>query len=168
MIQIDKEYILSEENNFKCKIRYVPWNDYGFWTSYEIFISKTNVSTIKGWLRILKPFQETGEKQWKELDNPYSFTGDVDFAEKLFLLFTPEERKLIVKFINLQFEESNIWNSDAFRTSVLRDTTVDSFKEKQIEIRNLITSPYNIYDLITKNKIEIQIFVDKLIKGKVK
>lgn len=168
MIKIDKEYILSEESNLKCKIRYVSWNDYGFWTSFEVFISKKNVSTIKGWVHILKSFQEIGERQWIEINDPNSFTGDIDFAEQLFLLFTPEERKLIVEFLNLQFEESIIWNSNAFRTSVLRDKTLESFKETLIEIRNLILSPNNICKMIIKNQQEVNMFTEKLIKESIK
>lgn len=168
MIEIDKEYILSEESNLKCKIRYVSWNNYGFWTLFDVFISKTNVNTIKGWFHILKPFQEIGERQWKIINDPYSFTGDVDFAEKLFLLFTPEERKLIIKFLNLQVEESQIWNSKAFKESVLRDKSLESFKETQVEIRNLIFSPNNICRMIVKNQQIVQIFTEKLIKESTK
>ena len=168
MIEIDKEYILSEESNLKCKIRYVSWNNYGFWTLFDVFISKTNVNTIKGWFHILKPFQEIGERQWKKINDPYSFTGDIDFAEKLFLLFTPEERKLIIKFLNLQVEESQIWNSKAFKESVLRDKSLESFKETQVEIRNLIFSPNNICRMIVKNQQIVQMFTEKLIKESTK
>ena len=150
MIEINKPYVINKENKLTCWISYNSWNNFGYYTAYQVNISKNENVIARGWFHIIKKDQEINEKQWDEIISPISFSTDLEFAERLFVLCTVEERKKIVDFLNVQLDRSEFWKEPAFRISILRNKTLENFRKDLSKFKYYIMSPIDICDLLVK------------------
>lgn len=133
------------------------WNDYGFCTTYHLHASKRltrGKTSYLGSMRIMKVGQTTNDANL--LGMIFSPTGGVftklpedyfmvSFSLELFkgvslLLKLQKDRIMFLQSLNVMFDSSHplyetVKNQDCFNSSVLRNSTIDSFvlkKAKQI------------------------------------
>jgi len=140
---------LGSNNEDRFRLTFRNWNDYGFYTLYEMWITPKGIDHAYkiADLRIMNIGQKFGEKPGWIPCIPWVFISSTDSAENLFMMLTPEQRKDLEKTLVIRYDCEIVKNETVFNKSVNRDSTIDEFVTKQSRIKALIQSPINMRDM---------------------
>ena len=131
------KYILEDSN----------WNDYGYYTRYGLYLPiKDSARLTLAGLFILKYKLDIDEVHWfnEERRNFTTFICNIESAYNLLLFLSPIERKELISKLNIQFDNRLVKNEQAYKISILRDKSEESFLSEQKEIEKIVTCPLDI------------------------
>ena len=149
-------------NNAKYILEDSNWNDYGYYTRYGLYLPiKDNTRLTLAGLFILKYKLDIDEVHWfnEERQNFTTFICNIESAYNLLLFLSPIERKEIISRLNIQFDNRLVKNEQAYKYSVLRDKSEESFLNEQKEIENIVTCPLDIAKAIYEQKEKLKIYI---------
>ena len=140
--------------NYKYVLTDRGCNDFGFYTLHELFlITPQGQDNIKlADIRIFNFDQHFNERLNLNITNYVGFISNIESAERLILFLSPNERKELCSELHLNFTAGMYSKQPAFLKSVLRDTTIQQFEEKQSKIKAIVTIKENIASMIERNK----------------
>ena len=136
------KYILEDSN----------WNDYGYYTHYGLYLPIKNSARLTlAELFILKYKLDIDEVHWfsEERRNFTTFICNIKSAYNLLLFLSPIERKELISKLNIQFDNRLVKNEQAYKISILRDKSEESFLSEQKEIEKIVTCPLDIANAIS-------------------
>ena len=146
------KYILEDSN----------WNDYGYYTHYGLYLPiKNSVRLTLAELFILKYKLDIDEMHWfsEERRNFTTFICNIESAYNLLLFLSPIERKELISKLNIQFDNRFVKNEQAYKISILRDKSEESFLSKQKEIEKIVTCPLDIANAISMQKEKLKTYI---------
>lgn len=135
------------------------WNDHGYYTRYGLCLPiKDKVRLTLAGLFILKYRLDIDEVQWfsEKQRNLTTFISNIESAYNLLLFLSPIERKELISRLNVQFDNKLVKNEQAYKISVLRDKSEESFLSEQKEIENIVTCPLDIAKAICAQKEKLK------------
>ena len=144
---VDRNRTHEKFAGYKLLIFDRHWNDYGYYTLYNITYQQPNDfnNRLIGAVKIFNP--NHGENYRASITNihaPYvSFICNKTCAMALFLVLTPEERKELIETLHIKFDCTKYKSLRVFTESVLRGYTLESFIKEQDEIKKLMLSDIN-------------------------
>ena len=146
------KYILENSN----------WNDYGYYTRYGLYLPiKDNARLTLAGLFIIKYKLDIDEIHWfcEERRNFTTFICNIESAYNLLLFLSPIERKELISKLNIQFDNRFVKNEQAYKISILRDKSEESFLSEQKEIEKIVTCPLDIANAISMQKEKLKTFI---------
>ena len=146
------KYILEDSN----------WNDYGYYTRYGSYLPiKDSARLTLAGLFILKYKLDIDEVHWlnEERRNFTTFICNIESAYNLLLFLSPIERKELISKLNIQFDNRFVKNEQAYKISILRDKSEESFLSEQKEIEKIVTCPLDIANAISMQKEKLKTFI---------
>lgn len=146
------KYILENSN----------WNDYGYYTRYGLYLPiKDNARLMLAGLFIIKYKLDIDEIHWfcEERRNFTTFICNIESAYNLLLFLSPIERKELISKLNIQFDNSLVKNEQAYKISMLRDKSEESFLSEQKEIEKIVTCPLDIANAISMQKEKLKTYI---------
>lgn len=138
------------------------WNDYGYYTHYGLYLpTKDKVRLTLAGLLILKYKLDIDEVQWfsEKQRNFTTFICNIESAYNLLLFLSPIERQELISKLNIQFDNRLVKNEQAYKISVLRDKSEESFLSEQKEVENIVTCPLDIAKAIYAQKEKLKSFI---------
>lgn len=146
------KYILEDSN----------WNDYGYYTHYGLYLPIKNSARLAlAGLFILKYKLDIDEIHWfsEEHRNFTTFISNIESAYNLLLFLSPIERKELISKLNIQFDNRLVKNERAYKISILRDKSEESFLSEQKEIEKIVTCPLDIANAISMQKEKLKTYI---------
>lgn len=146
------KYILEDSN----------WNDYGYYTHYGLYLPIKNSARLTlAELFILKYKLDIDEVHWfsEERRNFTTFICNIKSAYNLLLFLSPIERKELISKLNIQFDNRLVKNEQAYKISILRDKSEESFLSEQKEIEKIVTCPLDIANAISMQKEKLKTYI---------
>ena len=146
------KYILENSN----------WNDYGYYTRYGLYLPiKDNARLTLAGLFIIKYKLDIDEIHWfcEERRNFTTFICNIESAYNLLLFLSPIERKELISKLNIQFDNRLVKNEQAYKISMLRDKSEESFLGEQKEIEKIVTCPLDIANAISMQKEKLKTYI---------
>ena len=112
-------------------------------------------------LFILKYKLDIDEVHWfsEERRNFTTFICNIESAYNLLLFLSPIERKELISKLNIQFDNRFVKNEQAYKISILRDKSEESFLSEQKEIEKIVTCPLDIANAITIQKEKLKTYI---------
>lgn len=140
--------------NYKYVLTDRGWNDYGYYTLHELFLltpeDQDNIKLAD--VRLFNYNQHFNERLDLNNTNYAGFISNVGSAERMLLFLSPEERKELCAALHINFTAGMYASQPAFLKSVLRDTTLEQFEERQRKIKSIVTLQEDIASMISRNK----------------
>ena len=146
------KYILEDSN----------WNDYGYYTHYGLYLPIKNSARLTlAELFILKYKLDIDEVHWfsEERRNFTTSICNIKSAYNLLLFLSPIERKELISKLNIQFDNRLVKNEQAYKISILRDKSEESFLSEQKEIEKIVTCPLDIANAISMQKEKLKTYI---------
>ena len=112
-------------------------------------------------LFILKYKLDIDEVHWfsEERRNFTTFICNIKSAYNLLLFLSPIERKELISKLNIQFDNRLVKNEQAYKISILRDKSEESFLSEQKEIEKIVTCPLDIANAISMQKEKLKTYI---------
>lgn len=95
----------------------------------------------------------------EERRNFTTFICNIESAYNLLLFLSPIERKELISKLNIQFDNSLVKNEQAYKISMLRDKSEESFLSEQKEIEKIVTCPLDIANAISMQKEKLKTYI---------
>lgn len=153
-------------NNAKTlSLFYRNWNDFGYYTLFSLSLDApaSYSSYTLALIRVMYFGQESRENpQYGDLQRMRVFICDVEGAERIFLMLSPSERLELEKVLGIGYDVSLVMGEPAFQKSVLRCTTLDEFQKTQLRIKELMHSNIDASAMLSKNKQQLQLYMNDL------
>lgn len=147
------------QNEVKLYLAHTGYNDFGYYTMFDLYLvlpESQNVNMKIATIKIIEKGQKVGECVDVINSNTfYSFIMDEEGAMLITIFLTPQERKELVKSLNICFSTNEVKDEDVYHTSVLRGINQISFVARQSRIEKIINSPLDIFTTINENKDRI-------------
>ena len=144
---VDINRIHEKFGEYKLLIADKNWNDKGYYTLYKITYQqpKDFYNKCLGDIKIFNPnYEENYRASITDIHAPYvSFICNKTCAMALFLVLTPEERKVLIETLHIKFDCTKYKSLPVFTNSVLRGYTLENFIKEQDEIKKLMLSDIN-------------------------
>ena len=119
------------QNKVKLYLAHTSFNDFGYYTMFNLYLvlpEKHNSNMKLATLKIMEKGQKVGEYVDVVNSNTYySFIMDEESAMLITIFLTPQERKELVKSLNICFSTNEVKDEDVYHTSVLRGINQISF-----------------------------------------
>ena len=129
------KYILEDSN----------WNDYGYYTRYGLYLPiKDSARLTLAGLFILKYKLDIDEVHW------------FNEERRNFTTFICKE---LISKLNIQFDNRLVKNEQAYKISILRDKSEESFLSEQKEIEKIVTCPLDIANAISMQKEKLKTYI---------
>ena len=156
---VHKSRVHDKFAGYKLLLSDSNWNDYGYYTSYQLWLQLPNEKGINlkiAELNILNVEQKAGENPIiSTTSSMFTFIRDIESAYMIIFNLTFKEREELKESLNIQFQYETIKNEPAFQKSVLRGTNEIDFKRLQKEIERIITCPLDISTALINYKERI-------------
>lgn len=147
------------QNEVKLYLADKYFNEQGYYTMFDLYLvlpENHNANMKLATLKIMEKGQKVGECVDVINSNTfYSFIMDEESAMLITIFLTPQERKELVKSLNICFSTNEVKDEDVYHTSVLRGINQISFVARQGRIEKIINSPLDIFTTINENKDRI-------------
>ena len=145
------------KNFFKYIINFCNWNDYGYYTRYDLYLVVPE-DEYNHFLARLIIFGEndSGVKMLRKISpRTVTFIESIEDAYRIFLYLKPSERYELIDSLNIRFEISpEIQMLPEVSNSLLRYKDVEIFINEQQHIKNIVTSELNPCQILN-HKVEI-------------
>ena len=129
------------------------WNDFGYYTLHELFLilpdKPYNIKLAD--IRLFNQGQTKGAHANLDSNNFVGFISNIDSAEKMLLLLTPEERNELLSALHINFSGALYKCEQALLKSVLRGITFEDFEKLQVAIKRIVTSTLDVASMLQKN-----------------
>lgn len=154
-------FSLDEKSGVKFWLKYLNWNDYGYYTLYSLYMQLPDTSTsyMIADMQVMNIGQKTGKRPSWEPTPPTVFISDVDSAERMFLILTPEQRLKLEEILPIRYNSQHIEKEQVFIQSVMRGITMTEFLNRQNRIKELMHSTIDVSTLICRHKTQINLFL---------
>ena len=155
-------YKNDENDKSKYILEGSNWNDYGYYTRYGLYLPiKDNARMTLAGLFIIKYKLDIDEIHWfcEERRNFTTFICNIESAYNLLLFLSPIERKELISKLNIQFDNRLVKNEQAYKISMLRDKSEESFLGEQKEIEKIVTCPLDIANAIFMQKEKLKTYI---------
>lgn len=157
-------FSLDEESGVKFRLDYRNWNDFGYHTLYSLEMSLPNTSypyRIAD-IRVMNIGQKTGDKPLWAQTAPIVFIANLDSAERLFLLLTPNQRQRLEDILLLRYDGRHITNEHVFIQSVTRGYTISEFNDIQVKIKEFMHSTIDVRTILDHHKTQLYLFLSEI------
>lgn len=153
---------LFAKNETKLYLAHTRFNDYGYYTTYELILVIPENKDVNMKLATIK-IMEKGQKVSENVDvinsRTYrSFIMDEESAMLITIFLTPQERKELIESLNICFSSNEVKEEAVFRTSILRGINQTFFGIMQSKIEKIVNLPLDIATTINRNKSRINCF----------
>lgn len=131
------------------------WNDFGYYTLHELFLIIPDKSyNIKlADINVFNFDQHFGEHPSIYVSsNHVSYISNIESAIRLVLFLTPDERKELFSELHVLFTPSCYKEQKVFLKSILRNTTLEEFKQIQSTIKVIVTTELNVAQMVSEHK----------------
>ena len=155
IVDIRRAHEHFAQNDVKLYLAHTDYNDFGYYTMFDLYLvlpECQNVNMKIATIKIIEKGQKVGECVDVINSNTfYSFIMDEEGAMLITIFLTPQERKELVKSLNICFSTNEVKDEDVYHTSVLRGINQISFVARQGRIEKMIGSPLEICTTINEN-----------------
>lgn len=143
---------------FKYIINFCKWNDYGYYTRYDLYLVVPEGEYNYFLARVIM-FDEKGSSNVKILQeislSTLTFIESIEDAYRIFLYLKPSERYELIDLLNIKFEIPNeIQILPEVYNSLLRYKNINIFINEQHQIKNIVTSKMDLGHILSQ-KVEI-------------